>query len=350
MLSLATIYSFAAPKFLTGTAYAAGDLTIDWGVPTGDPIFVVENMLPGDQESRVVEVTNNATISRQVAIRGVKTLETLNFSTVIDFVIKKGVTDIYGGTSATGAKTLKQFFQDSGAPQGLPLANLAPSQTETFTFIATFDQDAGNEFQNAKVVFDLIIGVSAEIPADCQNINIDGQVITGTQNKDNLKGTNKNDLIIALEGDDKVDASNGDDCIIGGPGKDKLDGSNGKDIIFGNDGDDYIDGSNGDDYINGGAGNDKISGGTNGNDQIFAEDGNDEVDASNGDDYVILGAGNDKADGGNGNDYIEGNEGNDEMKGGNGNDKLLGGAGTDKAWGELGSDTCEAETKFTCEL
>ena len=350
ILSLGTIYSFASPKFLNpSTAYAVGDLEIDWGVTTGDPIFVVNNMMPGDIEQRSVSVTNNAAVSRPVAVRGEKTSESLNLSTVLDFVILDGATPIYGAGSPTGAKTLAQFFTDSAGINGILLSTLAPSASTTYTFKATFDVNAGNEFQNAQVIFDLIIGIAFDVPTECSLINFSGNPIFGTSGNDNIHGTNFNDLIIAFEGNDKVDASNGDDCIIGGPGNDKLDASNGNDVVFGNEGNDKLDGSNGEDLLIAGSGNDKLYG-TNGNDQMYGEEGNDIFDGSNGNDYMIGGPGNDKFDGGNGNDYVEGNEGNDTMVGRNGNDMLLGGSDTDSANGNLGTDTCDAESETSCEL
>lgn len=349
-LSLATIYSFTSPQFLDkSTAYAVGDLTIDWGVPTGDPIFTVTGMVPGDIESREVDVTNNATSARPVAVRGVETSQTGDLSTVLDFVISEGATDLYGGTSATGPKTLADFFADSDPINGLALSTLGPSSTTTYTFKATFEPDADDGFQNASVVFDLVIGIGFAVPDECQNMSFFGNPIFGTSGNDNIKGTNYNDLIIAFEGNDKVNGSNGDDCIVGNEGNDKLNGSNGEDVIFGNNGDDTLDGSNGDDLLIAGEGNDRIFG-TNGNDRIFAGDGDDKIEASNGNDYVIAGSGNDKIDAGNGNDYVEGNEGNDQMRGRNGNDTLIGGPDSDQARGDLGTDTCDAEVETSCEL
>ena len=110
-LVLALAYNMVSPAFIsTSTAYAAGDLTIDWGVPTGDPIFVVTGMMPGDVESRDVDVTNNASVTRPVGVRGVPTNDLDGMSQVMDFVISENSTDIYGGT--TGAKTLAQRHAD----------------------------------------------------------------------------------------------------------------------------------------------------------------------------------------------------------------------------------------------
>ncbi len=290
----------------TSTVRAVGDLSVDWGVPEGTPIFVVNNMAPGQTETRQVVIVNNAATVRPVSIRGVKTSEIGSLSTMLDLVISENGTEIYG-------KTLNQFITESAGINGIPLFSLNPEATKTITFKVTFKDSADNQFQNTNVVFDLIIGLATEIPQECQSIKFSGQPIFGTSGNDNLRGTNGNDLIIGLEGNDKIDAGNGDDCIIGGPGNDTLKGSNGNDIILGAEGDDKLDGGNGDDILLGGEGNDTL-------------------------------------DGSNGNDSLDGGEGNDSLDGGNGDDILIGGPGNDTANGGLGRDRCEAEKKSKCEL
>lgn len=312
------------PQVLGSTVRAVGDLAVDWGVPEGTPIFVVNNMAPGQTEIRQVVIVNNAATARPVSIRGVKTAETGNLSTMLDLAIVENGSNLY-------AKTLDQFITESTGINGIPLFTLNPGTTKTIIFKATFKESADNQFQNTNVVFDLIVGIAVEIPQECRSIQFSGSPIFGTENNDKLEGTNGNDLIFGFEGNDKIDGSNGDDCIIGGSGNDKVDASNGNDIVFGNEGNDRIDASNGDD-------------------QIYAGDGEDYVDGSNGKDKIYGGLGNDTLEGNNGDDYIEGNEGNDKLRGGNGNDILLGGPGIDNVQGDLGKDACEGETKKTCEL
>lgn len=251
------------PLVLGATAQTVGDLTVDWGVPSGNPIFSISNMFPGQTETRTVVISNNATNGRPVAIRSVKTSETGNLSTVMDFEIKDGSNVLY-------TNTLNNFFNDGSEINGIGLFILSPNQSKTITFTGKFKTDADNNFQNTSVVFDLIIGTAFDIPQECKNIKFSGSPIFGTEKKDKLKGTNNNDLIISFEGDDNIDASNGNDCIVGGAGNDKLDGSNGNDIIFGAEGDDNLDGSNGNDKLFGEGGNDNAKG-SNGIDTCEAE-------------------------------------------------------------------------------
>ena len=293
------------------TAQAVGDLTINWGVPDGTPIFMVENFLPGETEERMVTIFNGALSTKPIAVVGAETEELKDLADVLEITISQNGTDLYGGD--LGTKTLAQFFQESTIPNAIFLFNIDPGTSKQVKFKVKFKEDAGNTYQGAKVVFDIIIGLYYQVPEECKDINFTRPPIFGTAGNNILRGTNGNDLIFGFGGSDIISGSNGNDCLVGGAGNDGIFGSNGDDVILGGEGNDYLDGSNG-------------------NDRIFGGEGNDVVDASNG------------------NDYVEGNEGNDSLAGGNGNDILLGGPGNDVARGDLGSDHCEAELRLTCEL
>jgi Ca2+-binding RTX toxin-like protein len=57
--------------------------------------------------------------------------------------------------------------------------------------------------------------------------------ILGTDGDDNLRGTNKRDVVLALGGDDRIDGRGGNDVICGGSGRDLIQGGSGADKIFG---------------------------------------------------------------------------------------------------------------------
>lgn len=165
-------FSFGSPFFLNDSyATSHGGLDINWGVPSGDPIFVVDDFKPCDVEKRKVTVKNEYDEPKLISVIGTNTQETGDIADVIDFVISANGTDIYGGTA--GAKTLKDFFEEAVDPGGITLATLNHDQSEDFFFTATFDCDAGNEYQKKKVVFDLKIGVLVE---DHQCPDVDGVV------------------------------------------------------------------------------------------------------------------------------------------------------------------------------
>ncbi len=317
---------------LNKTAYAVGDLSVDWGVPSGNPIFVVSNLAPGQSEERNVTVTNNAAVIRPVGVKGIKTSETGALASGLNIVISKNLVEVYGGTSYTGARTLQQFFTDSTSINGIFLGNQNPTEVASYKFKATFGQGSGNSFQNKTVIFDLQIGISIEIPEECQSIDFNGQTIFGTSGNNNLNGGSKNDLIIGFEGNDRINGGGGDDCLIGNEGVDRIKGGSGKDVLFGGTGDDDLDG-----------GSER--------DQIFGNDGNDEIDGGSGNDDIFGGANNDEIKAGSGNDLVDAGAGDDEISGGSGDDNLNGGLGNNKIKGESGIDTCiNALVKKTCEL
>ncbi len=333
------------------TAEAVGDLSVDWGpgLSEGDPIFVVTNMAPGDSESRTVTVNNDASSTRPVGVRGILTSESASLSSALSMTISEGATDLYGGTSPTGPKTLAEFFTDSAGINGIFLSDLAGGASTQYTFDVTFAPQSGNEFQNASVVFDLHIGISIPTPDECVNLNLDGDLILGTENRDILRGTAGGDLIFAFENNDIVLGRGGDDCIVGGAGRDNLHGETGNDVILGQEDDDVLLGHAGNDSLFGGSGKDAMHG-HEGNDFMQGGIGDDSMHGANGNDIMIGGEGRDAMYGDNGSDTMSGNDGNDSLHGGNNNDTIDGGSGTNAIFGGGGVDTCSNGTALSCEL
>jgi len=285
------------------TAYAIGDLTVLWD---STPLFNYSNIAPGFNVTKNVNVANGAPTPRPVGARGILTSDSGNLRSVMQIEIKEGVNILY-------SNTLENFFTDSADPNGVLLSTLNNGANTDYSFKTTFDESAGNNFQNQTIIFDLQIGISVDLPSSCDNITFNGNIMFGTAGADALTGGSKNDLIIGFEGNDVLSGGGGNDCLVGGSGQDILNGGSGNDIH---------DGGHQNDIINGGSGNDRIDGGL----------------------------GNDQIDSGSDNDTVLGNDGNDNINGGSGNDNLTGGLGTDRIRGGSGTDTCDGETEFTCEL
>lgn len=307
---------------------AVGALTIDLGVPNGDPIFTFNNIQPGDIQTHTVTVNNNDTKDRLIGIKGIKTSGTGDLESQMDIVISQNGSDIYGGDA--GAKTLADFFHDSQTINGVSLTTIPKSSLSSYQITVSFKSGAGNEFQKTDVQFNLQFGIVTDVPLACENIHFD-HTITGTAGNDTLHGTNGNDLILGLEGDNKITGGNGTDCIIVGNGDNRINSGNGKDVITTGNGNNIVDSGNDDDIITTGNGNNTVSSG-------------------NGNDSITTGAGSDRINAGNGNDIVNAGAGDDTITGGNGNDILIGGDGIDKINGGNGKDTCEGETKAKCEL
>ncbi|MBI5044401.1 MAG: hypothetical protein HZC02_00565 [Candidatus Levybacteria bacterium] len=277
---------------------AVGDLTINWGIGTGNvgPIFTLNDMAPGQSEQKTVSVSNGSLNPLTISVRGVKALETASLANVMNIAISHNGVDLYGGSSPTGFKTLADFFSDSSNILGISLKTQSPNTTENYQFTITFNESAGNTYQNASLSFDIHMGIAIDIPIACQSINFGThEPIIGSKKSEKLTGTAQNDLILGMGGSDKIDGKGGHDCILGGDGSDSITGDTGDDVLVG---------EGGSDTIRAGSGNDTITGGN----------------------------------------------GADSMYGDADNDTIVGDGGSDKAVGGTGTDTCSAESKSQCEL
>ena len=118
--------------------------------------------------------------------------------------------------------------------------------------------------------------------------------IVGTKGSERLKGTRRNDVIVALGGYDKIAAGRGNDIVCAGDGNDTVSGDSGKDRLFGQNGKDRLSGGDGSDTIDGGSANDKISGGPD-KDRLIGGSGKDSLGGGGGKDSCNGGSGRDTA-------------------------------------------------------
>ena len=127
---------------------------------------------------------------------------------------------------------------------------------------------------------------------------------------------------------EQPDPQNPNNVLEGTKGKDQIDGTDHDELIFGFAGRDSLNGNGGNDTIFGGKGGDVITGGA-GNDSLEGNEGKDEIFGNEGHDTLIGGTGKDTLDGGTGDDLLQGDNGKDVLVGGAGNDTLIGGRGSD---------------------
>lgn len=284
ILSGGVFYAIKNNWFSSPTAFAVGDLTVNWGVPEGQPIFTITNATPGDSVARTVSIQNGASTARPIGIRGeIIQIDPTTYSDKLFIRISNNGVNVYGGNNS---KTVKNFI-DEGGINGISLGTLPSGQSRDYDISITFDENAGNEYQNASITFNLFIGISIDLPAACSSMKFSGPTIFGTEGNDNIRGTSKNELIVALEGNDKVVGGSGNDCIIGGEGNNNIAGESGNDVITTLSGNDKVDGSSGDDVILSGGGNDNLEGGS-GNDMLNGESGLDNANGGSGTDTCLV--------------------------------------------------------------
>ena len=171
----------------------------------------------------------------------------------------------------------------------------------TDTIVGYLDHDQDNTFDEGEPTDTVTRTTTQQGPPQppagptCAGFETDQRnQIVGTEKDEVIEGTPRDDIICALGGDDVVDGLGGNDLILGGDGNDVLRGGDGNDRIKGGSGSDALYGEGGDDILRGGAGNDFLSGGA-GKDRLFGGPGAD---------FLHGGAGGDRCRGGVGRDAL----------------------------------------------
>lgn len=152
----------------------AADFLVDFHVPAGQPVFSSQNLKPGDVVSKTIDVKNTSSGGREAMVRGVWTGgvgDSPALEQVLTMVISDGSTILYGTGSATGPKTVQNFFTDSVFPSFIPLTSIGGNQTKSYTMTVTFPLTAGNEYQGKLLQFDLYIDTTAQANAEKLMIN-----------------------------------------------------------------------------------------------------------------------------------------------------------------------------------
>lgn len=322
---------------------AAGAFTFNMGVAQGDPIFTFGNIAPGFEETKSITANNGDSVVRTAGVKGIKTM-----GGILDEAMMIEISQ--NGNTLYGPVTLSKFFSDSQSINGIELSSIHQGQSVEYDFNVMFDTQAGNEYQNQSITFDLQFGIvtSSDIPAACEGMKF-ARTIYGTAGNDRINGGAGNTLIIAFEGNNVINGGSGNDCIIAGDGNNTISSGAGNDIIVVGNGANTLNGGAGNDTITAGNGGNKIDGGA-GSDTITSGDGNDILKGGAGNDSMYGNGGNDSIDGGAGNDRLYGGAGDDTIVGGAGSDYLDGGIGNNTIDGQAGRDTCLNGTKKSCEL
>lgn len=143
-----------AQKNLVSTVRAFGDLTVTYlAVPLGAPIFSVNNLYPGQSESRQIEVTSSGSVARFIAIKGIRQ----GPSDQTTPLLESEMTVAINGGDSPYAELLQTFFTESSG-DGISLGVVNPGETKTYTVTATLPTSVQNNMQNKQVIFDLTFG------------------------------------------------------------------------------------------------------------------------------------------------------------------------------------------------
>lgn len=110
------------------------------------PLFLDADVKPGDSTTRTVTVTNNGELPEAVYMNFIN-----EFDTGLAEVMELAVT--YDGTSY-----FDDVFTEAFATSPVGLGTLSPGDTQTYTFTASLDTSVGNDYQESRLGFDLVIG------------------------------------------------------------------------------------------------------------------------------------------------------------------------------------------------
>jgi hypothetical protein len=125
-----------------------GDLVVEF---EKTPLFNEGDSKPGDNTTRWIKVTNNTDETHRIAIEAINKTDPDNFSEKFNLIIKEGATEIFNGT-------LKKFFGQGETY----LSSLLSGATTQYDLTAYFDINAGNEYQEKTLGFDLVVGFEGE--------------------------------------------------------------------------------------------------------------------------------------------------------------------------------------------
>jgi hypothetical protein len=120
-------------------------------VVNGEKIFDYGDMKPGDDVSEDIVVNNDSDTPKLISVKCEEVEELKNFSEILELTITTDSTELFSGT-------LGEFCDLASEDDGFLLTQIPADDSATYSFEVYFPSEAGNEYQNAKYVFNLIFG------------------------------------------------------------------------------------------------------------------------------------------------------------------------------------------------
>lgn len=131
------------------------------------PLFSETNLVPGETRSQTVTIINNDSGDTcQIGFtENGSEFEGVDLSEKFYAAVTDGGTNFVGivsGGSASNALSFRQLF-DTVSQYNLGI--LSPGSSRTYTWLATFDKDAGNEYQGLSTNFEIVFGFTCNTPS-----------------------------------------------------------------------------------------------------------------------------------------------------------------------------------------
>ncbi len=143
MASLAVVGAgvFAVPQVF---ARSVGNIYVEF---QNTPLFYEANFLPGEGVTRWIKVTNYSGSTQKIAIETINEVDLDNLASQMNLVIKKGAAVLYNNT-------LQNFFNVGE----VYLSDVTNGSTTQYDLTITFNPLSGNEYQETRLGFDILIG------------------------------------------------------------------------------------------------------------------------------------------------------------------------------------------------
>ena len=160
LIFLITVFS-AGFLFISLAQAEAQDLIVE---PQETPLFYETNFTPGDNITRWIKVTNNSGQPQIIAIKAINYPNPVldyDLSRALMITIReKNGSDLYGGESQTGPKTLFNFYE----ADAIHLSTIGADAMTTYEIEITFPSEKGNDWQEKTTNFDILIGFDVPGP------------------------------------------------------------------------------------------------------------------------------------------------------------------------------------------
>lgn len=124
------------------------------------PLFNEANWYPGKSKEATISVENTDIFGRTIGVKAVDINETGNpqLSNGLSIQILQNNEILYGEGSATGRKTLNDFYNENV----VWLSQIGKGNVKDYNFVIRMDEESGNEYQNKSTEFDLLVGIDID--------------------------------------------------------------------------------------------------------------------------------------------------------------------------------------------
>lgn len=131
---------------MSGTVYAQEALSVEF---ERQPLFSEAQILPGDEVTRFIKVSNNSGTEQAVLLEAINTFDDEGLGSKMNLLVRRSGEPLYQAT-------LAEFFE-AGA---IELDTLSDGDMAQYDLTVSLVNDGANQYQGASLGFDILIGFS----------------------------------------------------------------------------------------------------------------------------------------------------------------------------------------------